>query len=248
MNDEFIEGLRQFQQQAMNLQSMMTDMQQRMPQGVEGTDAQGAVTVRMAADGLPEFIRAAPGWHHRQEPEAVGAAVSEAYGAAMSQQMTTWAQALEDANWQAKADQLDSQAGQPAPSTGQPDIPERDLRYVISRPLDELAEDVLSAFDAVDRMDETASEPAEVEGTSAGRHVTLVVTKGALRSCEVDGQWAAGQSHIGLNQAFEEALGDARGKLNSAEAAGEDAFAGLHVDSLLDEALAILQNPQRFID
>ncbi|MFF1914599.1 hypothetical protein ACFVYE_23890 [Streptomyces sp. NPDC058239] len=251
MDEEFIRGLQQFQQHALNLQNMMTDMQNRMPQGGEGTDAQGAVTVRLAADGLPEFIRAASDWQRRQDPEVVGAAVSEAYGAAMSQQMTAWAQAFEDGNWQAKADQLDSQAAQPATSAApamQPEIPERDLRYVISRPLDELAEDVLSAFDVVDRMGETASEPAEVEGTSAGRHVTLVVTKGALRSCEVDRQWAAGQSYIGMNQAFEEALADARDKLSSTEAAGGDGIAGLQVDSLLDEALAMLRNPQRFID
>lgn len=248
MDEEFIRGLQQFQQHALNLQNMMTDMQNQVPQGVEGTDAQGAVTVRLASDGLPEFIRAASDWQHRQEPEAVGAAVSEAYEAAMSQQMTAWAQAIEDGNWQAKADQLDGQASQPTPPARQPDIPERDLRYVISRPLDELAEDVLSAFDVVDRMDETASEPAEVEATSAGRHVTLVVSKGTLRSCEVDRQWAAGQSYIQLNQAFEEALGDARDKLSSTEAAGADGIAGLQVDSLLDEALAVLRDPQRFID
>lgn len=248
MDEEFIRGLQQFQQHALNLQNMMTDMQNQVPQGVEGTDAQGAVTVRLASDGLPEFIRAASDWQRRQEPEAVGAAVSEAYEAAMSQQMTAWAQAIEDGNWQAKADQLDGQARQPTPPARQPDIPERDLRYVISRPLDELAEDVLSAFDVVDRMDETASEPAEVEATSAGRHVTLVVSKGTLRSCEVDRQWAAGQSYIQLNQAFEEALGDARDKLSSTEAAGADGIAGLQVDSLLDEALAVLRDPQRFID
>ncbi|MEV7401577.1 hypothetical protein AB0N93_14415 [Streptomyces sp. NPDC091267] len=251
MDDEFIRGLQQFQEQALNLQSMMTDMQNRMPQGAEGTDSQGAVTVRLAADGLPEFIRAASDWQRRQDPTAVGAAVSEAYGAAMSQQMTAWSQAFEDGNWQAKADQLDSQAAQPSASAApvkQPEIPERDLRYVISRPLDELAEDVLSAFDMVDRMGETASEPAEVEGTSAARNVTLVVSKGALRSCEVDQRWAAGQTYIGLNQAFEEALADARDKLSSTEAAGADGIAGLQVDSLLDEALAMLRNPQRFID
>ncbi|WP_393058782.1 hypothetical protein [Streptomyces sp. LN549] len=251
MDDEFIRSLQQFQQQALNLQSMMTDMQNRMPQGVEGTDAQGAVTVRMAADGLPEFIRAASDWQRRQGPEAVGAAVSEAYGAAMSRQMTAWGQAFEDVDWQGKADRLDSQFGQPdasAAPAAQPDIPERDLRYVVSRPLDVLAEDVLSAFDAVERMDETASGPAEVNGTSAARHVTLVVSKGALRSCEVDRHWAADQSYIKLNQAFEEALGDARDKLSSIEAAAADGLAGLQVDSLLDEALAILRDPQRFID
>ncbi|MFF3261056.1 hypothetical protein ACFYWO_18010 [Streptomyces sp. NPDC002932] len=251
MNDEFIEGLRQFQQQALNLQSMMTDMQQRMPQGIEGTDAQGAVTIRLASDGLPEFIKASSDWQRRQPPEAIGSAVSEAYGAAMSQQMTAWADALDEAGWQDKADQLDGAIGQSDASTtpaAQPDIPERDLRYVVSRPLDALAEDVLSAFDAVERMDETASGPAEVNGTSAARHVSLVVSRGALRSCEVDRQWAADQSYIKLNQAFEEALGDAREKLSSIEAAAADGLAGLQVDSLLDEALAILRDPQRFID
>ncbi|WP_406495046.1 hypothetical protein OG936_14370 [Streptomyces sp. NBC_00846] len=251
MDDEFIRGLQQFQQHALNLQSMMTDMQNRMPQGAEGTDAQGAVTVRLAADGLPEFIRAASDWQRRQAPEVIGAAVSEAYEAAMSQQMTAWAQVFEDGDWQGKADRLGSQFGQPdasAAPAAQPDIPERDLRYVVSRPLDALAEDVLSAFDAVERMDETASGPAEAEGTSTARHVTLVVSKGALRSCEVDQRWAAGQTYIGLNQAFEEALGDARDKLSSAEAAAADGLAGLQVDGLLDEALAILRDPQRFAD
>ncbi|MFE7624478.1 hypothetical protein [Streptomyces sp. NPDC057509] len=251
MDDEFIKGLQQFQQHALGLQNMLTDMQSRMSQGGEGTDAQGAVTVRLAPDGLPESITAASDWQRRQGPEAIGAAVGEAYGAAMSEQMAGWAQAFEDSDWQAKAEQLDGPIGKSGPASAPaapPEIPERDLRYVVARPLEELAEDVLSAFDAVDRLEEAASEPAVVEGTCSGRYVTLVVTKGALRSCEVDRSWATGQSYLRLNQAFEEALGDARAKLSSAEAVAMEGLAGLRMDSLLDEALAVIRDPKRFID
>ncbi|MFG2674623.1 hypothetical protein [Streptomyces sp. NPDC048445] len=251
MNDEFIEGLQQFQQHTLQLQNLMTDMQNRMAQGSEGTDAQGAVTVRLAPDGLPEFIRAATDWQRRLEPEVIGATVTEAYGVAMSQQMTAWGQAFEDANWEDKADHLGGPIGQSNASdapAAQPDIPEPDLRYVVSRPLDQLAEDILSAFDTVDRLEETISEPAEAEGTSAGRQVTLVVSKGALRACQVDPRWAAGKSYIALNQAFDEALSDARDKLNSVEAVTAEGIAGLQMDSLLNEALVVLRDPMRFKD
>ncbi|MDJ0342328.1 hypothetical protein QMK19_21580 [Streptomyces sp. H10-C2] len=251
MNEDFIRELQQFQQNAQNLQNLMTDMQNRMPQGAEGTDAQGAISIRLAPDGLPEFIKAASDWQRRQAPEAIGAAVGEAYGAAMGEQMAAWGQAFEESNWQGEADQLDGPLGQPAASsasTVQPEVLDRDLRYVIPRPLDEVAEDVLSAFDAVERMEESVSEPAEIKGTSTARHVALIVSKGALRSCEVDRQWAARKSYIGLNQAFEQALADARDQLSRAESVAADDVAGLQLDSLLNEALAILVDPQHFAD
>ncbi|MFE4327992.1 hypothetical protein ACFRQM_00710 [Streptomyces sp. NPDC056831] len=250
MNEDFIQELQRFQQYASSMQKLMSDMQDRMPQRVEGSDSQGAITVRMGSDGLPESIKAASDWHRRQAPEAIGGAVIEAYGSAMSQHMEGWSQAFEEGDWQAKADQLDGgSSGQPAaadPPLTQPEPPEIDLRYVIPRGLDEVTEDVLSVFDAVERLEVTASEPAQATGTSTARRVALTVTKSALLSCEVDPQWATRQSSIGMNQAFEEALADARAKLSSIEAAAEDSVADLQLDGLLNEILAILQNPQRF--
>ncbi|WP_371629557.1 hypothetical protein OG892_16440 [Streptomyces sp. NBC_00341] len=254
MDDEFIGGLQQFQQHALKLQNMMTNMQNQMPQGVEGADAQGAVTVRLASDGLPEFIKAASDWQRRQPPEAIGAVVSEAYGAAMSVQMEGLSRAFDDAGWRAKADQLDNSFATSGPSTAPEtpsattEIPGPDLRYVVPRSLDEVTEDALAAFSAVEQLAGEVPEPVRATGRSTAHRVVLTVTKGALLSCEVDPQWAARQTSIGLNQAFDEALTDARDKLSTLEAAAEDSTANLQLGGLLNEALAILSDPRRLTE
>ncbi|MEU2250121.1 hypothetical protein [Streptomyces sp. NPDC019224] len=254
MDQEFLAGLQQFQQQAQNLQNLMTDMQNRMPQGGEGTDAQGAVTVRLAADGLPESIKAVSDWQRRQGPEAIGAAVVDAYGAAMSAQMEGVARAFDQADWQAKAEQVDRSLAVPGPSpaTDSPAVtagpPAPDLRYVVPRSLEEVTEDALSALDAVEQMATTAVEPVRAVGRSTAHRVVITVTRGALLSCEVDPQWAAKQTSIGLNQAWEEALADARSELSELEAAAGDGAGRLQLDSLLNEALAILSDPRRLAD
>lgn len=254
MDEEFIGGLQHFHQHTLKLQSMMTDLQNQMPQGAEGTDAQGAVAVRLASDGLPEFIKAASDWQRRQPPEAIGAVVSEAYGAAMSMQMEGLSRAFADADWRAMADQMDGSFAASVPSGGAAEfsattgLPERDLRYVVPRSLDEVTEDALAAFSAVEQLAASVPEPVRATGRSTAHRVVLAVTKGALLSCEVDPQWAVRQTSIGLNQAFDEALADAREKLSSLEAAAEDGAAGLQLDGLLNEALAILSDPQRLAE
>ncbi|WP_327349604.1 MULTISPECIES: hypothetical protein [unclassified Streptomyces] len=254
MDEEFISGLQQFQQHALKLQNMMTDMQNQMPQGVEGTDAQGAVAIRLASDGLPEFIKAASDWQRRQPPEAIGAVVSEAYGAAMSAQMEGLSRAFADADWRAKADQVDDSFAASGPSvaaetsSATTGLPEPDLRYVVPRSLDEVTEDALSAFSTVEQLAAAVPEPVRATGRSTAHRVVLTVTKGALLSCEVDPQWAARQTSIGLNQAFDEALADARDKLSTLEAAAEDGAANLQLGGLLNEALAILSDPRRLAE
>ncbi|MYS36215.1 hypothetical protein K388_04914 [Streptomyces sp. KhCrAH-43] len=252
MDQEFLAGLQQFQQQAQNLQNLMTDMQNRMPQGGEGTDPQGAVTVRLAADGIPDSIKAASDWQRRQGPEAIGAAVLDAYGTAMSARMEGVARAFDQADWQATAEQVDRSLALPGPppATGFPPAtpPGPDLRYVVPRSLDEVTEDALSALDAVQQMATTVAEPPRAVGRSTAHRVVITVTKGALLSCEVDPQWAAKQTSIGLNQAFEEALAGARSQLGELEAAAEDGAGHLQLDSLLHEALAILSDPRRLAE
>ncbi|MFJ8852014.1 hypothetical protein [Streptomyces sp. NPDC102437] len=254
MNEEFIQGLQHFQQQALNLQNMMTSLQNQMPQGAEGTDAQGAVTIRLASDGLPEFIKAASDWQRRQSPEAIGAVVVEAYGAAMSAQMEGLSRSFDETDWQAKADRMDDSLAAPGPSgpaetsSAAAGIPEPDLRYVVPRSLDEVTEDMLSAFDAVEQLAMEVPEPVHATGKSTAHRVVLTVAKGGLVSCEVDPQWAMKQSSIGLNQAFEEALADARDKLSALEATAGDGVANLQLGSLLNEALAILSDPRRLAE
>ncbi|MER5275884.1 hypothetical protein ABT025_09005 [Streptomyces sp. NPDC002809] len=250
MNEEFIQGLQHFQQQALNLQNMMASLQDQMPQGAEGTDAQGAVTIRLAADGLPEFIKAASDWQRRQPPEAIGAVVVEAYGAAMSSQMEGLSRSFDEADWQAKADRMDGALATPGPSgpSAAAGVPEPDLRYVVPRSLDEVTEDMLSAFGAVEQLAMEVPEPVHATGKSTAHRVVLTVAKGGLVSCEVDPQWAMKQSSIGLNQAFEEALADARVKLSALEATAGDGVANLQLGSLLNEALAILSDPRRLAE
>ncbi|MGW2472900.1 hypothetical protein [Streptomyces sp. NPDC001665] len=250
MDQEFLAGLQQFQQQAQNLQNLMTDMQNRMPQGGEGTDAQGAVTVFLAADGIPESIKAASDWQRRQGPEVIGAAVLDAYGTAMSARMEGMARNLDEADWRAEADWLADFDATPGQATGThpPTVPGPDLRYVVPRSLEEVAEEAFSAFDAVERLASAVHEPERITGRSTAHHVVLTVTKGALISCEVDPQWAAKQSSIGLNQALEEALADARGRLGALDSNGDVEAANQQLGGIFSELMALLSDPRRLAD
>lgn len=107
---------------------------------------------------------------------------------------------------------------------------------------------MLSAFGAVEQLASVPPEPVQATGKSTAHRVVLTVAKGGLVSCEVDPQWAKQQSSIGLNQAFEEALAEAREKLRAAEATAGDGVANLQLGSLLNEALAILSDPRRLAD
>jgi DNA-binding protein YbaB len=252
VTDDMIKELMQFQQYTTKLQQLMSDMHNQMPRHADGVDSQGAVTVRLGADGLPETIKVSSDWQRRQSPEAIGAAVVEAFGSAMSDRMERWSRAVQQSDWEARAGQLDRAipatfTGGPA-SAGQPSIPERDLRYVLPRPLDEVTEELLTALDSVDSMDAEGSARAEATGASSGRKVAITVTKGAVVDCAIDPQWASAQSSVRLNQALDEALSSARTKLAEAEAAVADGPASRQMDGLFDEALAILQNPQRYAD
>ncbi|MBT2385235.1 hypothetical protein [Streptomyces sp. ISL-11] len=253
MTEDFFGELRQLQRHVESVQQLMSDMQDRIPQHAVGTDAQGAVTVRLAPDGLPASITAATDWQRRQRPEQIGSAVIEAFGSAMSEQMAVWTRAFEDGKWQERAEQLEEMPGSTvtaAPSAAPVGhgLPERDLRYVIPRRLDEVAEDMLSAFAALERLDEVLAEPPQASGGSTGRRVVITVAKGSLVECDIDPAWVAGQSSVGLNRAFAEALDAARAEFTRIEEAGAVGLSHLQLDGLLNEALAIMQNPQRFID
>ncbi|MFE2182724.1 YbaB/EbfC family nucleoid-associated protein [Streptomyces sp. NPDC059455] len=251
MSEDFIRELQQFQQYAENLQHLMSDMRDQVPRSSEGTDAQGAVSVTLGADGLPESIKLASDWQRRRPAEDLGGAVVEAFESAMSDRMERWSRSLESSGWEERAEQLgDGRASSASttPSRPAPEISDHDVRHVLYRPVDESIEDVLTAFDAVDQLDADSFLPPQVKGESAARRVAISLTAHALVSCEVDPQWAAGQSVVRLNQALNEALNNAREKVSSAESPGAAGVANLHVGGLMNEFLAIIKNPQRFVD
>ncbi|MFJ1549103.1 hypothetical protein [Streptomyces sp. NPDC088246] len=249
MSGDIFQELQQFQEYAHKMQQLISDVNDQMPEYAEGEDPQGAVRVRLRAGGLPESIKVASDWQRRQRPEDLGAAVLEAYQSALSEWMERWSGGLSETDWEARAERLDGGLG-PSVSTGTPSVPpetfERDLRHVVPRPLEEVTEDALSAFDAVERQSAELYLPPEVKGESAARRVVITLSSQGLVSCELEPQWAAQQSAVRLNQALDDALTDACGKVGSAESDGQAAVANLYLGGLLDEALAIMNNPQHF--
>ncbi|SCK25787.1 YbaB/EbfC DNA-binding family protein [Streptomyces sp. WMMB 714] len=344
MADEILAALRNFQQYTAGLQGLLQEVQRGMPPGAEGRDAGGAVTVRLGGDGLPETVTFARDWPRKCEPEALGNAVTEAYGAAMSASMAAMQRAMEGMDLQGRAEELrqemergdgaaprsstsgrDAGAGPfggdpgapgqapggdpgapswtgggdpgapswtgggdpgapgqapggdpgapgwapggagpmgppvPAgpPSPGAPgggpgddpapvDVPGRDLRFVVPRPIGEVAEEMMNAFDSVSGLNLDSLADAQVEGKDSGHRVTVVLSKGNFNSCRVDASWAQGKSAVALGQAVEAALSDGRAALARLEDSAGKATQDRQLDGLLDEALAILRDPKRF--
>ncbi len=250
----------------------MSDMREQVPQDVTGTDADGVVTLKLAADGLPERVTVVTDWQVRLRADGLGTAVVEAYETALNERLKVWERSLADSDWERRAERFDAEFPTPddvSPAFGESfsgarstfagpagdevarqraahtDVPEFDLRYVVPRPLDEVAEEMLSLFAPGGPADAAPEDARQVTGVAAARNVHITVAEGALISCEVDPGWAAGRSAVRLNQALAEALADARGKLGER---GPDDGRGVsteQLDGLFKEALAILNDPAR---
>ncbi|WP_159043343.1 hypothetical protein [Streptomyces sp. NBRC 110028] len=249
MTDEIFRGMREFQQYAEKLQQLMTDMQDQVPRHATGEDAQGAVSVTLGPDRLPESIKVASDWQRRQPPENLGPAVVDAYGSAMSEQMEGWSRSLEQTGWEERATELDGMLEVPGSGTGPvtpPAEPSRqDLRHVRPRPMEDVVEDTLAALDALDGLDVDSFRAPEATGESAARRVTIGLSSHALVSCDVDPQWAAQQSSIRLSQALNEALSHARAKLADVQSPGAARIEHLNPQGLMNEFLAMLNDPQQ---
>jgi hypothetical protein len=240
MVDRLLRELHELGQQAAEVQGIVAEIQGRMPTGATGTDAQGAVEVRVGPDGVPERVTAARDWSRRRRPEEIGAAVVEAAGAAASELMSAWSSELTASDWEARAARLEGESG-PPPTTAEEDG--TDPRYVFARPAGDLAEDVISALDHA--SDEPTPTDARATGSDRARRVSLTLGAGTVQACEVDATWARRQSAIGLNGAFEEALEDARAALRQADGSAAAAGQAQQLSSLFDETLAVLKDPGR---
>jgi hypothetical protein len=240
MTADLIRELQQIQRYAAGLQDLLAQAQAQAPQQAEGTDRSGAVHVVLGPDGFPETIRVDSGWERRLSPEAFGGAVGEAFSAAIGDRLAAWTTTLRQQDWQAGVDRL--RAGvEHAPVA--PTV-RRDARPVRPRPLDAVTEDLIRAFDTVDEL---AAPPAPVAGTGSAASDRLSITlaaSGAL-SCTADPRWVSRQSPAALMSALSDALQAARADLAQRSRAVGSAPAD-RLDRLLDEAFALLADPQRF--
>lgn len=249
MADELLRELSQIQQYATGLQGLLASAQAQAPPSSEGADRSGTIRVLLDADGQPNAFRVEPGWHRKLAAPDFGDAVIEAFQAAMGMRLAVWTKTLQERGWQADVDRLQvgSMDKQPsaAPSAQLPPVVRPIAQEMRPRSIDEIAEDVIKAFDNV--KDTVLASPQGATGTGSSRSGKLVLTlsKTGLVSCNADPQWVSGQTAASLMNALGEALTAARADL--AKNADQPAPSG-SLDRLLAEALELLSNPRRVVD
>jgi hypothetical protein len=267
MTADLIRELQRIQRYATGLGDLLAHAQAQAPRRAEGTDRSGGVRVVLGPDGFPETIRVESGWERRLAPEAFGGAVGEAFSAAMGERLAEWTDTLRREGWQSEVDRLKSGSpggsggGSSSPSwSGSPGgsggaggnglgpsgdgiPPALRRRPEPKRPIGDVAEDMIRAFDTVDAM---ARPPAAASGTgsAAGGRLTVTLAGNGALSCTAEPQWVSRQSPAALMSALNEALHEARADLERQPAAAPPP-ATTRLDGLLDEALAALANPLR---
>ncbi|MFG2532345.1 hypothetical protein [Streptomyces sp. NPDC048516] len=247
MDNTFRQELEQFQSYTAELQGMLSGLQGSRPERAEASDAQGAVRVRVSGDGLPQEITAASDWGKRCKSGGLGMAVVEAARNAHSELMDTWSQNLPSGPWDAGPG-MGNVGGAPASRTGTTGTSapeERDTRYVISRPLDQLVEDAISSLSSAGNFDTALDQEAPASGSDPAGRVTITLTPASLTSCDVEAGWAANASVTQINRALGEALADARSALAHSSVSEQAEGEGRKLDGLIDEAMAALSDPRR---
>ncbi|MET0235422.1 MAG: hypothetical protein ABW224_12330 [Kibdelosporangium sp.] len=237
MTDDLIRELRQLQQYASGLQGLIADAEANAPARAEGTDSSGAVHVVLGPNGVPKSYRVDQGWERKLRPEAFGDAVLGAFEQAMQDRMKAWTTTLQKDNWQSKVDNLENQPQVPVmfqgpKFTGTP------------RPLDDLAEDMMKAFDDVQQAPDLP-KPAYAVGTAGGGKLTLTLSKSGVVSCVADPRWVSAQTATRLTNALSEALAAAKQELEKMSVAQEPANP---LDRLIGETFALLNDPQRLAE
>lgn len=249
MTDELMRELAQIQQYAAGLQGLLATAQAEAPRSSEGTDGTGTVRVFLGPDGLPNSFRIESGWNRKIPADGFGGAVLEACQAAMGERLAVWTRTLEDQGWQAQADRLRVDLDEQPSTSGAGEVPSvfrHPVEDVTPRPIDQVAEDMIKAFDHVGDL---AAPPAQATGGSgASRSGKLVLTlsKAGLVSCTADPEWVSGQTAATLMNALGEALDAARADLANSTV-GAAAPSG-SLDRLFAEALALLRDPRRVVD
>ncbi len=262
--EEILRRLEQLREYASGLQNLATEAAEAAPGHSEGADRTGMIRVIVGRDGLPESIRVAAQWQQKLEPGSFAAAVMAAFQAAAKQRAAAWSAVLADSGWQERLDRLadeTSAAGTPKTSS----VPAAFRRGLGNgrppRPLEMLAEDVIGVLDEAARSAAAASgtPPRTARGTGSNRIRTLTITlsRTALAACEADPAWVARQTGPRLVEALAAALTAARedlarvvpagagGAADPAVAAGSHRDAGQHLDGVLAEIFATLNDPQQ---
>jgi hypothetical protein len=218
MSEELLSQIYRAHRYATGLQQLIQQADDQTPR-VEATDKTGGVLVVLDLAGLPESIEIDYDWKRNLRPDALGAAVMQAYRAAAERRLAAWAQAFADGGLAAKMDQLrervetepatDQGLRLPAPGGGQAG----DRRIVDPTAF------VRGVLEATDDLDAAAQTPTRGEGSTAYGKLSVVLSPDGLEACTVDGFWASSREAQELTEAFSTALAAAHEDLARAAAA-----------------------------
>ena len=246
MMDDIVAELGDLRREADALRGLIAAAQASVPKQAEGSDSTGAVWATVGADGLPSSIWVQDDWGRLLPGERFGAAVMEAFSAAAQRRLAAWNETLADGGWLSTVDSvradLDRPGHRPAPA---PPVPSpRSAGGDAPRSLNAILNDLLSAFDNVDDLAARSVDRAEGTGTSGYHKLTIRLSAAGLLSCVVDEPWASQQRAATLVAAFDEALVRAKAELT----AKAEADPGRRLDQVLNDALALLDDPQRLAE
>jgi hypothetical protein len=232
-------------QRAVGLQELLTDAQDRRPERAEAADRTGAIRVRLGPDGLPRSFAVSTQWRQLLGSRSFGAAATEACQEARRAWQAAWSRALASARGRADAAQP---TARPDASAWRPDASAAPRATGHTRQLEVLAEDLLGAFDDILALaGQAGGRPTTVAGTGTNRSKTVAMSlsRQAVLSIDVDGNWVTDQPASLLTEALNQALAAAREDLATAEgaAASSAADARARLDAMVAGALAAMQDP-----
>lgn len=243
--DDLMAQFAQMQKYTAALHGLITEAQAQAPQHSEGTDQSTAVRVVLGPDGLPTSFRVEADWNRRIDPASFGGAVLEACQAAIGERLNAWTRTLQDDGWKARADRLTAGSAA-APEQGRvPPAFRSPEPAVRPRPLGDITEDVIKAFDNVGWLAQQPPPTVGGSGSGAGGKVTITLSGTGLTSCSADPRWVSNQTAAQLMNALSTALSAAKADLAKRPASPGP---GSGLDSLLAETMALLNDPRRLAD
>lgn len=247
-----LQKLERLRQYAAELQNLIVEAEAAVPGRIEATDRTGTIRMTVGRDSLPETISVAGDWRRALDPGDVAAAVFGAYVACMERRSAAWTRVMEKQEFadrlrdlNEREPEMDSPSHPPPPDGPPPSTFLPDVGHITARPSELVAEDALSAVDAV--LDATADPSAEAAGATGHTRrgeVAITLSAGRLVSCEVDPDWAARQTAARLTEALRAALAEAREKL-AAGGSAEAGEVGPRLNELLLELSASILNDPR---
>lgn len=226
--DDLMRQLGELRRHADRLRDLLSDPRDAVPAHAEGTDRTGSVHVEIGPDALPTRFRVAPDWQRRITPDTFGQAVIEACQVAAGARLAAWTARLKD------------------PRSGHQSASDRSTPYVSPRPLEDITEDLLRAFDDLGQTERYPSQPAPgVRGVAGNGRLTLTLSRAGLTSCGSEPRWTADQTGARLTMALAEALDGARAQLAVSPATSRLADRSGGLDALFAVAMALLNDSRR---